>query len=38
MSFAKIVKGERNSKWKNEVFMIFDIAEPHPVLFKDSER
>lgn len=38
LSFAKIVKGECNSKWKNKVFTDFDIAEPHPVLFKDSER
>ena len=38
LSYSKTVKGERNSKWKNEVFMIFDIAEPHPVLFKDSEK
>ncbi|MEJ8768249.1 hypothetical protein [Prevotella sp. HCN-7019] len=38
LSYLKIAKGESNSKWKNKVFTDFDIAEPHPVLFKDSER
>jgi len=38
LSYVKIVKGERNSKWKNKVFTIFDIAEPPPVFYKDSER
>jgi len=38
LSYAKIVKGESNSKRKNEVFTIFDIAEPNPIFYKDSER
>jgi len=32
LSYSKIVKGERNSKWKNDVFTDFDIAEPYPIL------
>ena len=38
LSYQKIVKGECNSKWKNIVFLNFGFAEPHPILFKDSER
>ena len=38
LSYSKIVKGESNSKWKNIVFLNFGFAEPHPILFKDSER
>ena len=38
LSYAKIVKGESNSKRKNKVFTDFDIAEPHPIFYKDSER
>jgi len=36
--FAKIVKGECNGKRKEEFLFILRIAEPPPVLFKDSER
>ena len=38
LSYSKIAKGECNSKRENEVFTDFDIAEPHPILFRDSER
>ena len=34
LSYSKIVKGERNTKRSLLIF----IAEPLPILFKDSER
>ena len=38
LSYAKIVKGERNDEVENPCFYTFDTAEPHPILCKDSER
>ena len=34
---AKIVKGERNTKPKS-LILGEGIAEPHPILYKNSER
>ena len=36
--YAKIVKGECNSNTRKPCFTGIDVAEPHPILLKDSER
>ena len=36
--FAKIMKGECNSKSEKRSFSGFDTAEPHLILCKDNER
>ncbi len=36
ISFAKIVKGKSNDKTEKQSFSGFGIAEPHPILCKDT--
>ena len=36
--YTKIAKGERSSKTEKLCFTRIDVAEPHPILYKNSER